>query len=144
MIFVNSMSDLFHRAVPHGFIDQVFDTMEAADHHIYQVLTKRSPLMRDYLAQRYKTSALPEHIWCGVAVEDAASMARIRHLRQAPVSVSEPGRHSHRSTIPGHMGSCGSRLMRRENEPCPRQASTTRLTARYGPRQVIIEARSRC
>lgn len=87
MIFVNSMSDLFHRAVPHGFIDQVFDTMEAADHHIYQVLTKRSPLMRDYLAQRYKTSAVPGHIWCGVSVEDTDSMARIRHLRQAPVSV---------------------------------------------------------
>ena len=87
MIFVNSMSDLFHRAVPQGFIDQVFDTMEVADHHIYQVLTKRSPLMRDYLAQRYEASAVPEHIWCGVSVEDTDGMARIRHLQQAPVSV---------------------------------------------------------
>ena len=87
MIFVNSMSDLFHRAVPQGFIDQVFDTMEVADQHIYQVLTKRSPLMRDYLARRYENSAVPEHIWCGVSVEDSNSMVRIRHLQQAPVSV---------------------------------------------------------
>src|SRR5689334_21922892 len=53
MIFVNSMSDLFHKEVPQPFIDQVFDTMEATDHHIYQVLTKRSSIMRRYLRDRY-------------------------------------------------------------------------------------------
>lgn len=86
MIFVNSMSDLFHRDIPRSFIDQVFDTMETADHHIYQVLTKRSPLMRDYLIQRYESS-VPNHIWCGVSVEDQDGMPRIRHLQQAPVSI---------------------------------------------------------
>src|SRR5437868_2898096 len=52
MIFVNSMSDLFHKDVPVEFIDRVFATMEEADWHIYQVLTKRSPLIRDYLRRR--------------------------------------------------------------------------------------------
>ena len=47
MIFVNSMSDLFHKDVPRAFIDQVFDTMERADWHIFQVLTKRSSLISD-------------------------------------------------------------------------------------------------
>jgi protein gp37 len=45
-IFVNSMSDLFHKEVPRTFIDSVFDTMEEADWHTYQVLTKRSSLLR--------------------------------------------------------------------------------------------------
>ena len=53
MIFVNSMSDLFHKDVPTDFIDEVFETMETADWHVFQVLTKRSPLMRDYLRHRY-------------------------------------------------------------------------------------------
>ena len=53
MIFVNSMSDLFHKDIPSEHLDDVFMTMERADHHIYQVLTKRSSLMRDYLNRRY-------------------------------------------------------------------------------------------
>ncbi len=48
MIFVNSMSDLFHKRVERHFIDQVFDTMETANRHVYQILTKRSSLMRSY------------------------------------------------------------------------------------------------
>lgn len=87
MIFVNSMSDLFHKNIPTDFIDCVFDTMEAADHHIFQVLTKRSSLMKNYLKRRYGSQLVPEHIWCGVSVEDGAATARIRHLRQAPISV---------------------------------------------------------
>jgi protein gp37 len=46
MIFVNSMSDLFHKEVPSTFIDRVFDSMEAADWHVFQLLTKRSSLRR--------------------------------------------------------------------------------------------------
>ena len=49
-IFVNSMSDLFHKEIPNFFIDFVFDTMEAADWHTYQVLTKRSSLMAHIFA----------------------------------------------------------------------------------------------
>ena len=83
MIFVNSMSDLFHKEVPNTFIDRVFDTMEAANHHTYQVLTKRSSLMRDYLNRRYGREHGPKHIWCGVSVEDAKAVTRVRHLRDA-------------------------------------------------------------
>jgi protein gp37 len=87
MIFVNSMSDLFHKDVPKAFIDRVFDTMEAADWHKFQVLTKRSSLMRRYLRDRYGAERGPAHIWCGVSVEDAKAAARITHLRQSPAGV---------------------------------------------------------
>lgn len=87
MIFVNSMSDLFHKQVPSGFIDKVFETMEEADWHIFQVLTKRSSLMRDYLRRRYGGERGPQHIWCGVSVEDAQAKNRITHLRAAHAGV---------------------------------------------------------
>ena len=87
MIFVNSMSDLFHKRVERRFIDRVFDTMETVDRHVYQILTKRSSLMRDYLRRRYPDAMAPAHIWCGVSVEDRAACTRIRHLRMAPVTI---------------------------------------------------------
>ena len=87
MIFVNSMSDLFHKRVRREFIDEVFDRMEDASHHTYQVLTKRSSLMCNYLRRRYPSSEAPAHIWCGVSVEDNAAKARIRHLQAAPAAV---------------------------------------------------------
>ena len=87
MIFVNSMSDLFHKKVPVEFIDQVFATMERAEWHTFQLLTKRSSIMRDYLARRYFSRTPPLHIWLGVSVEDAASKTRITHLRDAPAAV---------------------------------------------------------
>lgn len=87
MIFVNSMSDLFHKNVPTGFIDRVFDTMETADWHIYQILTKRSSLMKNYLDYRYGRNLTPQHMWCGVSVEDNSATPRIRHLQKAPISV---------------------------------------------------------
>lgn len=87
MIFVNSMSDLFHKGVPLPFVDSVFDTMEQADWHVFQVLTKRSSRMRDYLQTRYADQQPPGHIWLGVSVEDAKGAARIHHLREAPAGV---------------------------------------------------------
>jgi protein gp37 len=87
MIFVNSMSDLFHKEVPHWFVDKVFDTMERADWHVFQVLTKRSSLMRDYLKRRYAAREAPKHIWLGVSVEAAQAKSRINHLRGAPAGV---------------------------------------------------------
>jgi protein gp37 len=87
MIFVNSMSDLFHKEVPFRFVDQVFDAMEEADQHTYQVLTKRSSRMRDYLFDRYGEGSAPSHIWCGVSVENAGSVARLRHLSEAPATI---------------------------------------------------------
>ena len=86
-VFVNSMSDLFHKDIPIDFINSVFDTMEAACRHIFQVLTKRSALMRSYLQNRYGEGAAPRHIWCGVSVEDHTATARIRHLQEAPVRI---------------------------------------------------------
>lgn len=87
-IFVNSMSDLFHKEVPWAFIDHVFETMEAANWHTFQVLTKRSSLMNRYLRARYKQFDLaPSHIWLGVSVEDAKNAVRIKHLRAAPAAV---------------------------------------------------------
>ena len=86
-VFVNSMSDLFHKDIPADFIDSVFHTMENADWHVFQVLTKRSSLMRSYLQNRYERRLAPRHIWCGVSVEDHTATARIRHLQEAPVPI---------------------------------------------------------
>lgn len=87
MVFVNSMSDLFHKQVPVAFIDKVFDTMEAAHWHVFQVLTKRSSLMSKYLKQRYADRDPPQNVWLGVSVEDGARKGRIDHLRSAPAAV---------------------------------------------------------
>ena len=86
-IFVNSMSDLFHKDIPREFIDRVFETMERADRHVYQVLTKRSARLRDYANRRYAGGTAPDHIWLGVSVEDAARTGRIRHLRDTRAGV---------------------------------------------------------
>ncbi len=86
-VFVNSVSDLFHRDVPWGFVDQVFGVMEAAEHHTYQLLTKRSSAMRDYLRSRYAGRECPAYIWCGVSVEDRKALARVKHLQESPAAV---------------------------------------------------------
>jgi protein gp37 len=86
-IFVNSMSDLFHKDVPTPFLDSVFDTMEAADWHTFQVLTKRSSLMGRYLRTRYGSGLAPQHIWLGVSIEDAKNAVRLTHLRAARASL---------------------------------------------------------
>ena len=87
MIFVNSMSDLFHKHVPFAFVDRVFDTMEKADWHIFQMLTKRSSRMRDYINRRYPDGRGPKHIWLGASVEDSSKKSRIEHVRQMNAGV---------------------------------------------------------
>jgi protein gp37 len=87
MIFVNSMSDLFHKEVPWEFTARVFDTMEKADWHTFQVLTKRSSLMRDFLRKRYGADRGPSHMWFGVSIEDGLKLSRLRHLRQTPAGI---------------------------------------------------------
>ena len=84
---MNSMSDLFHKQVPFSFVDRVFDTMEEARWHVFQILTKRSSLMRDYLCRRYGAGRGPNHIWCGVSVEDRQAASRIGHLRNCAAGV---------------------------------------------------------
>ena len=86
-IFVNSMSDLFHKEVPATFIDQVFKTMEQAHWHQFQLLTKRSSLMRAFLKRRYASHPAPSHIWLGVSVEDRLRLSRVKHLQQSPAAV---------------------------------------------------------
>ncbi len=86
MIFVNSMSDLFHKDVPDKFIGQVFDVMLQAKQHIFQVLTKRSERMMAWTANRFN-EVLPNHIWLGVSVENQECVRRIHHLQKAPAQV---------------------------------------------------------
>ena len=87
LVFVNSMSDLFHKNIPTEYIARVFDAMERADWHIYQVLTKRSSTMRDFIYRHYSGQLAPPHIWLGVSIENAAAMTRLRHLKQTNASV---------------------------------------------------------
>ena len=87
LIFVNSMSDLFHKSIPTEFIGRVFSTMEQADWHTYQVLTKRSSLMRNFVNRRYAGRRAPPHIWLGVSIEDATTLSRLRHLNQTRAAV---------------------------------------------------------
>jgi protein gp37 len=81
------MSDLFHKEIPREFITRVFDTMEAAPWHTFQVLTKRSSLMRDFLRNRYAARRGPFHMWFGVSIEDGTKASRVRHLRDTPAGV---------------------------------------------------------
>jgi protein gp37 len=82
-IFVNSMSDLFHKNVPHEYIEDVLDVMNAAKWHTYQILTKRSSRLRNFVNRHPEEAASSPHIWWGVSVEDKKhGLPRIRHLQE--------------------------------------------------------------
>jgi protein gp37 len=96
MIFVNSMSDLFHDAVPEDYIEMVAKVMVAANWHTYQVLTKRSERIKRLLNSRLSFAAKQAHIWWGVSVEDRrygvpriadlwAASAKVRFLSVEPL-----------------------------------------------------------
>ena len=88
MVFVNSMSDLFHEGVPDDYIAAAATVMCRAAWHTYQVLTKRSGRMRDLLTTKLRFAAKRPHIWWGVSAEDGAhGLPRIGDLRQAPAQV---------------------------------------------------------
>jgi protein gp37 len=88
MIFVNSMSDLFHDLVPDSYIVAVARVMVAANWHTYQVLTKRSQRLRDLLNTKLRFAAELPHIWWGVSVEDKKyGLPRIDDLRNTRASV---------------------------------------------------------
>jgi len=87
MIFVNSMSDLFHKEIPRAHIVAVFHTMEQANWHIYQVLTKRSSLMEKFINERYESHTGPAHIWFGVSVENEQAKSRIAHLQKMRATI---------------------------------------------------------
>jgi len=78
LVFVNSMSDLFHKDVPFEFIRKLFDVMTAAPQHVFQILTKRS----GRLLKLSPRLSWPENIWMGVTVESARYYRRIDDLRQ--------------------------------------------------------------
>src|ERR1035437_8801277 len=83
VVFVNSMSDLFHAKVPLSFIHDVFDVMAATPQHTYQVLTKRA--MR---AARFADELQwPSNVWMGTSVEDARVLHRVDQLRKVPAAV---------------------------------------------------------
>ena len=90
MVFVNSMSDLFHHDVPDEFVVRVFEVMLQTDRHIYQVLTKRPARavrfwkkFRDMLGR----AAIPPHIWMGTSVENQEVDYRVRQLGDLPARI---------------------------------------------------------
>ena len=83
MIFVNSMSDLFHQAVPDDFIKMVFEVSRQAPQHVYQFLTKRS----QRLVELSPKLPWPENVWMGVSVETADYLFRIDHLRETSAHI---------------------------------------------------------
>jgi protein gp37 len=83
VVFVNSMSDLFHDDIPLAYIQRVFATMRDCPHHTFQVLTKRSERLSKLAPQ------LPwsKNVWMGVSVEDARVLHRVRDLQAVPAAV---------------------------------------------------------
>lgn len=83
VIFVNSMSDMFHEDVPADFIAEVFDVMASADQHVYQILTKR----HERMAELAPDLPWPPHVWMGVTIENRRFVSRADYLRQVPAAV---------------------------------------------------------
>jgi protein gp37 len=82
-VFVNSMSDLFHKDVPFDFISKIFDVMYRASHHRFQILTKRSGRLK----QLSSKLTWPENVWMGVTVENSDCTFRIEHLKQINAAI---------------------------------------------------------
>lgn len=88
MVFVNSMSDLFHEDVPEVYIEDVVRVMVEADWHTYQVLTKRADRLQRLLSTRLRFAADHRHIWWGVSVENQRyGLPRVELLRNTPASL---------------------------------------------------------
>lgn len=83
LIFVNSMSDLWHAAVPDAFIQQVFEVMSNSPRHTFQVLTKRA----ERLARMAPRLPWPENVWMGVSVESSEYLWRVDYLRRVPATI---------------------------------------------------------
>lgn len=83
VVFVNSMSDIFHDDIPLAYIKRVFATMRDCPHHTFQVLTKRSERLAD-LAPKLPWS---KNVWMGVSVEDARVLSRVHDLQGVPAAV---------------------------------------------------------
>jgi protein gp37 len=86
VVFVNSMSDLFHEQIPVDFIDRTIEIMELASHHTYQVLTKR-PDQALHLLTSNRVRPLPNHVWLGVSIENSRFNWRADVLREIPATI---------------------------------------------------------
>jgi len=90
MVFVNSMSDLFHVDVPEAFVRTLFTVMLQADHHIYQILTKRPGRAVRFVERNrdlFPRGTVPRHIWMGTSVESQEVIYRVEHLKAVPARV---------------------------------------------------------
>lgn len=89
LVFVNSMSDLFHESVPFEFIDRVFATMALTPRHTYQILTKRPQRMAEYMVRHRADPQWPlPNVWLGVSVEHRAALKdRVYALLDCPAAV---------------------------------------------------------
>jgi len=83
MIFVNSMSDLFHPEIPFEFVERVFSVMAEASQHTFQILTKR----HEYLAEVAPRLQWPSNVWMGVSIENNRWICRADYLREVPAAV---------------------------------------------------------
>ncbi len=83
-IFVNSMSDLFHKDLPFDYIDQVFDIMRRCPQHTFQVLTKRPEIALDFSQHLWPW---PENVWMGTSVENDLVRSRITSLSKIPAAI---------------------------------------------------------
>lgn len=83
MVFVNSMSDLFHAGIPEDFIAEAFRAFARAPRHTFQVLTKRAYQMREFS----KRHAIPDNVWMGVTVEDEENLTRLGQLIEVPARI---------------------------------------------------------
>ncbi len=88
-VFVNSMSDLFHRDVPDDFARECFRVMLDVDRHVYQVLTKRPARAARFVKRNAELfpNGLPANVWIGTSVEDQSVDFRVRHLLDVPATV---------------------------------------------------------
>ena len=89
MVFVNSMSDLFHRDIPDAYSRRIFMVMRRADWHTYQILTKRPGRAIRFFQKNFKLfpDGLPQHIWLGVSVENGDVLYRVQQLTRIRASV---------------------------------------------------------
>jgi len=83
VVFVNSMSDLFHDDIPLAYIQRVFATMRDCQRHTFQVPTKRSERLAEFAPQL----PWPKNVWIGVSVEDARVLSRVQDLQSVPAAV---------------------------------------------------------
>ena len=90
-VFVNSMSDLFHKDIPELFVRKCFEVMLDVDRHVYQVLTKRPARAAKFINEKHSDlfsgRGLPEHIWIGTSIENQEVDYRVRHLLNVDAQV---------------------------------------------------------